>query len=141
MTTRDADTLSGEDVTYPNIGTVSRELLAASVNQDRKTQELNEAWLFVFDALVAWGTHPERFEDDGVDPPSPAAISNAAKVATKLRELEADPPTRIVPNGDGGIVFESQRAHEFETIEIDSAGEIEARVFENSRLIERRRLN
>ncbi|MHB1421927.1 MAG: hypothetical protein ACYC3I_01780 [Gemmataceae bacterium] len=86
------------------------------------------------DTLVEWGRDPSRFAEDGLAPPSAKAIGAACQIALFLRDYDYDAPLRVVPNGDGGIVFERSQGEIFETIEIQEDGSYEWATFNNGRL-------
>lgn len=99
-----------------------------------------EAWQAVLDyTLVEWGRNPSQLAEDGLIPPSANALAVACQVAQFLRDHDQDAPLRVVPNGDGGIVFERSQGEIFETIEIQEDGSAECTVFINSRLRTRTR--
>jgi hypothetical protein len=87
---------------------------------------------------VKWGCNPGQFVEDGLTPPSAIAVGVACQVAQHLRELGKDAPLRLVPNGDGGIVFERRQGEIFETLEIQDDGSVEWAIFNNGRLNSRR---
>lgn len=92
------------------------------------------------DQLTWWGINPSQLEDDGIDAPSREIIGLACRVAYAMRDGDTPPPLRVVPDGDGGIVFERKDGPTFQTIEIAKDGSIEMFTFENSRLVSRQRV-
>jgi hypothetical protein len=93
------------------------------------------AWQAVYDdTLMEWGLDVSRFVEAGLTPPSAKAISVACQVAKMLRDGGAEAPLRVVPNGDGGLVFERSKGEVFETLEIQEGGAVEWASFRNSRL-------
>jgi hypothetical protein len=98
------------------------------------------AWQDVIDyKLVEWGQDPGRFVEEGLTPPSAMAIRGACVLAGILRDLDREAPQRVVPSGDGGIVFERRKGELFEKIEIQEDGSVEWAAFRNSRLQSRDR--
>lgn len=96
------------------------------------------AWQRLVDfTLVEWGRDPTPLDDDGVKAPTGRVIRWAIEIARNLAEREAPAPTRVVPNGDGGIVFELTHRGSCESIEIESDGTAFHSVFFGSRLIHR----
>jgi hypothetical protein len=64
-------------------------------------------WDVLIEATIArWERDPSAIEDDGVTPPTRAALSRARWHAVLLRNSGANPPSRIVPTGDGGVSVE-----------------------------------
>ena len=108
---------------------------------DREHDGNRTAWQDLIDGkLIEWGRNPDALEDDGIRPPSATIIKLACQVATILRDEEWPPPLRVIPNGDGGIVFERREGQLFVTIEIDEDGSIEYAAFVNCRLVSQHRL-
>lgn len=111
----------------------SRKLL----EEDNKT-----AWEAVMDRLVAWGYAPEQLADDGITPPTRRALAEAGRFVAGMRKLNAEAPVRlvamrVVPNGNGGVVFEVGDVHLFERIDIDEDGSVEFQQFRGCNLVNR----
>lgn len=84
------------------------------------------AWQNIIDEkLIEWGRDPKRLEEPELIEPSRAAIDRAIRIALRLRDEDAPPPTRVVPDGDGGIVLERWNDRLTVSIEIDREGRIE----------------
>ena len=75
--------------------------------------------------LVEWGRDPKALEEDELLPPTFESVQTAIQIATVLRDMDATPPMRIVPDGDGGIVLERWSGNRTESFEIDARGRIE----------------
>lgn len=117
---------------------VAASPILTTAGEDRSKNRA--AWQAVLDyTLVEWGCNPSRFAEDGLTPPTAYAIGVACQVAQHLRDHDKDAPLRVVPNGDGGIVFERRQGEIFETLEIQDDGSAEYTVFINSRLSTRTR--
>jgi len=100
-----------------------------------------DGWRSVIDNyLVDWGQDPGRLEDDGIVPPSGIAVNAACTVALLLRDQAIPAPLRVVPTGDGGIVFEWELGAAFYTLEVEQDGTIELSSFSDGRHIETRSL-
>ena len=95
---------------------------------------------FIDDVLVEWGRDPSQLEDDDVVPPTVATIEVAARFAMELRNAGVAPPMRVVPTGDGGIVFERWEGRVSERVEICDDGSIEYTAYDDCRLAARKRL-
>ena len=87
--------------------------------------------------LVEWSQSPEQFAEEGLNAPTPMAISSARSFAQHCRNQETDPPLRMSADGSGGIVFEWRVAPVFCMVEIGAEGQIELLVFENCKLVGR----
>lgn len=94
-------------------------------------QETNDRWQQITDLFIVWGNEPELLEEDGITAPTPEAISNACLIVIDLRGQNFPPPMRVVPNGEGGIVFEWQTGQSFSSYEISHNGAGECRTFDD----------
>ncbi len=115
------------------------ELTLATFDRERK--ETRDAWDVVIDRrLIEWGKTPGILEDDGIVPPSPRVIRLASQLVMAMREQGAPAPLRVVPNGEGGVVFEREAGSLFQTIEIRADLSVEFASYRNARLVSRQRL-
>lgn len=85
--------------------------------------------------LAEWGRDPSQLDEEGTVTPSRETIQLAIDLAALMSKAVLPAPTRIVPDAEGGIVFERQEKGVFESIRISADGSIEHRVFENCRLV------
>ena len=100
------------------------------------------AWREIIDdRLSAWARDPEQLADEGIVPPSAAMFQLARDVATALCDQRVDPPDRVVPNGDGGIVLRWRSDRFTWTLELDSDGSMETSLMEHTRLVCRHSLH
>lgn len=114
----------------------SKSLLA----MEREVAENRRAWSNIIDRkLIEWGRDPTPLEDEDVVPPSSEAIKVASDRAMALRDEGIEAPKRVVPNGDGGIVFERWAGPVSETIEVFEDGSIEYCCYRGTRLTHRQR--
>lgn len=134
--------LSNEGIRFTQAS--SAEAGSAPWGQFDRIQEAGEAqaardgWREIIDrVLIEWGRYPESVADDGVDPPTAAAIASASQAACRLRDEGISLPTNVAPTGDGGIAFEYELSNAFLTIEIDSVGDRELRVFQDGKIVRR----
>lgn len=133
MKTLESDATISDKITSP-IPTGFVASPALTLAGDDRSQNRAD-WQAVLDyTLVEWGRNPSRFAEDGLTPPSAKAIDEAYRVALYFRDHDKAPPLRVVPNGDGGIVFERRQGEIFETIEIQEDGSAEWAIFHNGRL-------
>ena len=58
--------------------------------------------------LIPWATKGVEVDDD-LRPPSAVSLRAAATLVCQWRDVGLPPPTAVLPDGDGGILFE-QRA-------------------------------
>jgi hypothetical protein len=85
-----------------------------------------DSWQAVIDyKLVEWGRQPWQLAEDELIPPTPAAVGRAIQIAESFRDRNAPPPLRVVPDGDGGVVFERWTQAHTQAIEITKDGRAE----------------
>lgn len=84
------------------------------------------------DPLIEWGRNSSQVEDDETPMPSRTTVCRAIQVATMFRNQNDPPPTRIVPDAHGGIVFERQAGTMFESIRISADNSVEHWLFKDS---------
>lgn len=101
----------------------------------------SQRWERIVDhQLIEWGWNPSALSDDGIDPPSRDVIQRAIQLAHDLRDGGIRAPDRVVPDPNGGIVFELRRGDICELIHIWDDGTMEYRRFQGTRLVERQLL-
>lgn len=106
-----------------------------------RIDKASEEWhVLIDDQLIEWGRDPSQLEDEDIQPPSMDTIHRAIWLATVLSKADVPAPTRIVPDADGGIVFERHEGSVFESIRLSADGGAEYCAFKNSRLVKRERL-
>jgi hypothetical protein len=103
-----------------------------------QSPDLHRRWhRFVDNELIEWGRDPMRFEDEGIPAPSKNTIRAAIRLVHELCERGFPPPTRIVPDACGGIVFERRLNGMFESIRISADGNVEYCLFDQGSLVRR----
>jgi hypothetical protein len=114
--------------------TTGDEELAGSSEEESRNRD---AWQRAIDHyLVEWGRDPSQLEDDDFVPPSLEIIRLAIDVAKEAQNAvpPAPAPLRVVPDGEGGIVFERRAGDVFESLEIQADGSIQVDTFRDCRL-------
>lgn len=109
----------------------------------RNVDAIKEGWQCLIDYfLVEWGKDPLQLEDqeEGIVAPSRRAIQIACNLARFMRDEEEPAPTRVVPDGDGGISFERHDADLFFSLDIHADLTVELVTFRDCQLVSRRRL-
>lgn len=97
-----------------------------------------EGWRDVInEPLIDWGKDPSQLEDEGIEAPSRALITFVSEYAMCLRRFGWPPPLRVVPSGDGGIVFELKSGPYFQSLEFDKDGTVELVTFKDSKFVTR----
>lgn len=100
-----------------------------------------EAWQRLIDhQLIDWGWNTDQFEDAGVEAPSRDTVQLAIRLAANLRDAGFPSPSSVVPDANGGIVFERREQNVVEVFHVWDDGTIDYQCFHGSRLIERRPL-
>jgi len=85
--------------------------------------------------LVEWGRDPSRFDDEDVTPPTKRAVAAACRLAADMQNDGAPGPGRVVPDGDGGIVFERRSGRLLEVLTVDGEGSVEYSSYRDARLV------
>jgi hypothetical protein len=132
------DTICGEVKQFILTGAADGQTLA-SVTSDQQREQ--DRWQeFIDRRLIEWGRDSSSLEDEDIVPPSAEVIRLACQLAKFLRDKGSPAPLRVVPDGDGGIVFERHDGPYYEIIEINADGSIDWASLRNARLLDRQRL-
>ncbi|MCY3018516.1 MAG: hypothetical protein NTW87_05735 [Planctomycetota bacterium] len=132
MSVLEAQALSCPVQPFVTTCAVSSGILAPAFDQ-----ALIEGWNRLFNAMFEWGADPAQFADEDIEPPSPAAISAAAKMAQWWHDHGYPAPTIAAPDGEGGISFEFRRGTRTELVVVHPDNTSEIICFENHRIVER----
>ncbi len=101
-----------------------------------RTDAVRMAWESVIDRwLIEWGRSPGLVSQYGLVPATPDIVVLAVKVARACAEVGLAPPQRVLPDGEGGILFERGEGDVFEALSILADGRIELKSFKNSKLV------
>lgn len=100
-----------------------------------------KAWQRIIDdQLIEWGRAPAHFVDEGVEPLTGEAIRLSIAWAQAFRDNGFPPPDSVLPDPNGGIVFERRENDMSEVFHVWDDGTVEYRRLQGARLIERRTL-
>ena len=137
-TTTFSDTLTLEPESRVGTGvTTNDELLRSTA----VTQKWKNAWQAVIDQkLIEWGRCPQELEEDDLIPPTRVALEVAYGIASLMRNGGEPAPKRVVPDRDGGIVFERWVGENTATIMVSGDGEIEIVWWIGSKVVETQRV-
>ena len=103
-----------------------------------KHEGFRREWDDIIDrTLVEWGRDPTALEEDELIPPTLESVQLATRVARVFRDVGAPPPTRVVPDGDGGIVLERWSGNQTESFEISAYGRVECVVWVDRSVVQR----
>ncbi len=93
------------------------------------------AWETCISILDNWARDRDQLREDGLDPPSKEVLDKALIIARAMRDYDSPHPTRIVPDGDGGISFERTTDDLLITYGIAEDGSEEVNVFSQCHLV------
>ena len=100
-----------------------------------------DAWQKLIDyQLIEWGWNTEDFDDEGIEPPTRDTIQLAIALAEGLRDNGLIAPDSVVPDANGGLVFERRENDVAEVFHVWDDGTVEYQCFHGTRLIERQPL-
>jgi hypothetical protein len=110
-------------------------------NGHQLTESARLAWQRIIDGTLGeWQRDLSQLDDEGLEPPAREILSEVVKVAMALRDRGVDPPLRVLPNGEGGVVFEWRDNTYLSSLEMEKGGSLTLSVFSNSRLVSRHQL-
>lgn len=99
------------------------------------------AWENIIDyKLVEWGRDPSILEEDDLIPPTGEAIDVSIEVAMQLLKNGNPPPMRVVPDRDGGVVFERWSGPLTVSIIVSRTGSVEVLLWNGSRIVKSEQL-
>ena len=106
-----------------------------------RDDEAREKWQDLIDQkLIEWGRDPSQLADEGVEPPSGETIRIAFEWANRFSKNGLPPPDSVVPDANGGIVFERREKDVSEVLHVWDDGSVEYQRFHGTRLVERQML-
>jgi len=110
-----------------------------ATGDSERDRETCEKWQNLIDhTLIEWGRNPGQFDDEGVETPNGDIIHSAIVLAEQFRDDRLTPPDSVVPDPNGGIVFERRESDVSEVVHVWDDGIIEYQCFHGTRLVERR---
>ncbi|MEZ6086446.1 MAG: hypothetical protein R3C05_00105 [Pirellulaceae bacterium] len=80
---------------------------------------------------------PARLEDEGFDSPTASILRLSLDLAEKYRDAGLSAPNSVVPDPNGGIVFERQEGSTSEVLHVWDDGSVEYMRFLGTQLVER----
>jgi hypothetical protein len=100
--------------------------------------EFREAWQDLIDRkLIKWLHDPMQLSDEGIEPPTGTILRLAIDYAEKFRDELLAPPSNVVPDPNGGIVFERRQGEFTEVFHFWDDGTLEYQRFVGTNLVER----
>ena len=137
LTNSSAAVLTGEPIPMFDTANVQEADLAEMGQVRRNKEDWNR---FIDTCLIEWGRDTTALEDEDFVPPSREIIGLAYDVAMFFLNKGVVPPTRVVPDGEGGISFERTEGELSVSLNINADKSVELLTFDNCRLRERCRL-
>jgi len=114
----------------------SADVKSPATIDGERDPELRAAWQELADnSLLEWQRDPSQLDEEGTTTPSIETIQRAIRLASDLDGRGVPAPIRIVPDVQGGIVFEFEWGQLFESLHIQPAGNVEHRRFYRNRLV------
>jgi hypothetical protein len=107
-------------------------------NADTQALISRVGWQPYIDRMLSWLSNPDQIEDENIEAPSHTIIRLALDIAESLRDQSWVPPDSIVPDPNGGIVFERRQGDSSEVIHLWSEGDVEYMNFVGTSLVCRR---
>lgn len=92
-------------------------------------------WMDCVETIRGWLRDVPDWEEDGIEVPTRSTMRRAIGAALALRAKGWANPTRTIPNGEGGIVFELRGDGVYEALTITDAELAELDQFVGSRLV------
>lgn len=92
---------------------------------------------FIDHTLIKWGENSSLFADEEFDGPGREIISRAIEIAKQYARDGKPAPDRIVPDADGGLVFERRQGTLSEKIHLWDDGLVEYVQLHGTRVVER----
>lgn len=111
------------------------------VDHQRRKEDIERWERFIYEQLVEWGRDPSALAEEDIKPPTVDMIGFACKLAKACMNAGLPAPTRIVPDGSGGIVFERHDGLTYEAVMIYVDYKVELVLFHNGVLQSRKRLD
>jgi len=128
-------------LSYPAVGTAAPDaaVTTALVYQRSLAEQNSSSWQKVIDEeLLNWCVQGLPDLEEDLQPPTHDALAAAILVADKMRTVGAPPPSRVVPNGEGGIIFERfvYPQQIYQAFEIFKDLTTELRTYKDSKLVD-----
>lgn len=124
-------TLCGQGFDGYRSEAVADEALISVVSRDRQT---TDGWRACVRSLRQWRLSPPDW-DEGIVVPSRGILQLAEEIALILRQRGQAEPMRVLPDGEGGVVFERRQGQLYETLGVMADGCIELKRFRSGSMI------
>ena len=95
-----------------------------------------DGWLRCIQELRTWlKAIPRAWQTDGIEPPNRSTLNIAIEVAHASRRDGIPDPIRVLPDGEGGVIFERREGPVYETLTIAADGEALMEHYREGRLV------
>jgi hypothetical protein len=99
------------------------------------------AWeTFTDRTFIEWGRDPSQLGDEGIESPRPETIRRAILFALSLKDQGLPAPDSIVPDPNGGIVFQRRAGDISESFHFWDDGSVEYVRLQGHRLLDRKNI-
>lgn len=128
-------------LSHPAVGVAAPDAaVTTALIYQRSAAEQNAAsWQkIIHEYLLDWCLRGMPELEDDLQPPTRDTLVAAIQVADKMRAVGAPPPSRVLPNGEGGIIFERfvYPQQIYQAFEIFKDLTTELRTYKDSKLVE-----
>jgi hypothetical protein len=125
----------------PKVVSTNADTDSPVTSTDADSQAARAAWQRLIDfSLIEWGRDRDRFTDEGMEVPDAQILGLAIDVAERFRDQGYPAPDSVVPDPNGGIVFERRENGSSEVVHVWDDGHVEYMRFEGTRLVSRETL-
>lgn len=95
-----------EEAIQPMTFSLMPEVSSISISGELLEKEQRSWNKIIDDYLLEWGRDPSSIEDEGILAPSGKVITAACSLSRDLADNGFPSPTRVTPDGEGGVIFE-----------------------------------
>jgi hypothetical protein len=93
-----------------------------------------DSWMTCVAHVRDWCSSPPDW-DEGIEVPSRTTLRLAEEIALVLRRRGMPAPSRVLPDGEGGVVFERREGDLYEALNVFSDGSVGLKRFRSGRMI------
>lgn len=124
-------TLCGNEAPEYRTRGIADEALMSGLQPSRTD---DDGWMTCVYSLREWRSSPPDWEEDGIEVPSRRLLQLAEEIAFALRAKQQPEPMRVLPDGDGGVVFERRQGALYEALNVTADCTVSLKRFRSGRL-------
>jgi hypothetical protein len=94
-------------------------------------------WDLAINLLLGWWMADDPVVEEEGTEPSKTAIDRAIQLAQKWRNKGESSPTRVVPDQEGGLIFELHVEQTYQSLRVSAEGHFALLEFRDGRLVDR----